>query len=408
MAKPKTPKKSVKDTQAQAKAQIEDAVVVEEPGVVTDGAETSQSIDPSDETPETPATEPLDPPPPDTDPVAPQVTADTPKRTGTFVPLVIGGIVAGAIGFGAATYLKIGNSVDPVEFQSALGAKDRQIENLTAELDALKEQVGAVDQRIKAVSTQGSDALASKLAAIRVATDKSLASISDRLAAIENRTTAQIATGDAGLGTLQGELDALRAAIKAQTAQSQTLATDLGTLKDQAQAKAAKEVATNKTVLARAALSQIRAAIDSGVVFDQALGNFQRYSDTSVDPDLARLAKTGVPSLPQLQDSFAPAARDALASARVAEPANGTFGKLQNFLKGQLGVRSLEPKEGTGPDAVLSRAEAALGAGDVAGTLDELKALSPAGRAKMAAWEAKAKTRVNALAAADALSQAIK
>jgi len=61
-------------------------------------------------------------------------------------------------------------------------------------------------------------------------------------------------------------------------------------------------------------------------------------------------------------------------------------------------VRSLEPREGAGADAVLSRAQAALRNGDVGGALSELDDLAPEGLAEMRGWMDLANSRVDALA----------
>ena len=88
-------------------------------------------------------------------------------------------------------------------------------------------------------------------------------------------------------------------------------------------------------------------------------------------PDaLSAPAKEGVadPGV-ALRSSFAPAARTALADARDADKTTG----LVAFLQRQTGARSVTPQEGDSPDAVLSRAEAALAGGDVAAALSELQ-----------------------------------
>ena len=65
------------------------------------------------------------------------------------------------------------------------------------------------------------------------------------------------------------------------------------------------------------------------------------------------------------------------------------------FLRTQMQARSLTPQEGSTPDAVLSRAEAALGGGDVAATLAELDALPAEGRAAMQGWIDEARIRAD-------------
>ncbi|CAM5310654.1 hypothetical protein FALB51S_00807 [Frigidibacter albus] len=115
----------------------------------------------------------------------------------------------------------------------------------------------------------------------------------------------------------------------------------------------------------------------------------------------------GVPTLGSLQDSFPEAARKALAASLPVTAGTGTWDRVGAFLQAQTGARSLAPREGTDPDAVLSRAEAALTAGDLQGALAELEGLPAEGRAATAAWEAQAAARIAATGAADALAAEI-
>jgi hypothetical protein len=115
-------------------------------------------------------------------------------------------------------------------------------------------------------------------------------------------------------------------------------------------------------------------------------------------------AGDGVPSLAALVDAFPPAARDALDASIRATMGEGALDRVSAFLRVQTGARSLEPRAGDDPDAVLSRAEAALRAGDLETTLAELTALPEAGQAAMADWIQAARTRFEAVEAARALT----
>src|SRR5690606_16625940 len=106
------------------------------------------------------------------------------------------------------------------------------------------------------------------------------------------------------------------------------------------------------------ALSRIETAMDSGAGYASAIADLRQLGITVPEPLIAA-AETGVPTQPALEARFPEAARAALAAARSAD-AGGEGGGFGAFLKTQLGARSLEPREGTDPDAILSRAEAAL------------------------------------------------
>ncbi|NCM97487.1 MAG: hypothetical protein GW948_09390, partial [Rhodobacterales bacterium] len=107
------------------------------------------------------------------------------------------------------------------------------------------------------------------------------------------------------------------------------------------------------------------------------------------------------PTLAALQAAFPEAARAALDAALRADMGTSLTQRMTAFLRTQTGARSLTPREGTDPDAVLSRAEAALLGGDLAGAQAEIGALPPEAQAAMADWQALAERR---LAATDALA----
>ncbi len=74
-------------------------------------------------------------------------------------------------------------------------------------------------------------------------------------------------------------------------------------------------------------------------------------------------------------------------------------GGVGAFLRRQLSIRSTAPREGTDPDAVLARAEAALGQGRLGVALREVEGLPEPARAAMAGWIAEAEARAGAEAA---------
>ena len=78
---------------------------------------------------------------------------------------------------------------------------------------------------------------------------------------------------------------------------------------------------------------------------------------------------------------------------------------MGGFLRRQLGARSVIPREGSDPDAVLSRAEAAVRDGRVADALREIDALPQGAKDAMQSWSADAKVRADAEAAVQDLSQ---
>ena len=72
-----------------------------------------------------------------------------------------------------------------------------------------------------------------------------------------------------------------------------------------------------------------------------------------------------------------------------------------------MGVRSLAPREGDDPDAILSRAQAAVTAGEIEGALAEIVMLPPDGQSAMTDWVTAARARLDALAAASGLAETL-
>jgi hypothetical protein len=98
--------------------------------------------------------------------------------------------------------------------------------------------------------------------------------------------------------------------------------------------------------------------------------------------------------------AFPDAARAALAAVAAEEAQGGGWSdRALAFLQMQTGARSVTEREGTGPDAVLSRAEAALREGRLADAVAEVTTLPPAAQAPLADWLAQAGTTLAARAA---------
>ncbi|MDO9525552.1 MAG: hypothetical protein Q7J57_08415, partial [Gemmobacter sp.] len=145
---------------------------------------------------------------------------------------------------------------------------------------------------------------------------------------------------------------------------------------------------------ARGVLLRVQAVIDTGGPISSLLDELAATGVTV--PAALRDVPAGVPTVSQLQDSFPEAARTAAAASIKVSP-DATLGdRTLTFLRRHTGARSLTPRDGADPDAVLSRAEAALRGGDVAGALAQLDQLPADAQAAMSEWRASAQTRVAA------------
>ena len=332
------------------------------------------------EAPAVPSVEKRKPAPePETQPEAPK--AAQPQQKVGFFPLALGGLVAGVIGFAAATL--------------TAPAPDT---SLADQIAAQSSQISALEQRVTAapaVDLSGIEAVQSDLAA-------QIADISERLTALEERPVSSGGSAAAGEG-VAGEMDALRAQIAEMTNAAQT---ELAEARAQAASIEENAAAAARNAAARAALARVQTALESGAPIGAALGDLEEALDQSA-PDALIAVQDGVPTLASLQDQFPDVARAALATARTEGVSGEETTGFGAFLRTQFDVRSTTPQEGNSADAILSRAEAAVRAGRLSDALAEISALPEVARAELSDWLGQAEARANAIAAVDMLSTSL-
>lgn len=316
-----------------------------------------------------------------------------PRGRNVVVALILGGIVAAAAGFGAGRYL----ISDPrlVDIRADL---EQQQETVSQLQDSVSDTQGYSDRIAQVEATAQENAGRFDSISQTVSTlESQLSETSDRLAELSVRPAEGGASDDQANAAFAQELAALREALAAQRAEIEKLASS-------AQEQQAEAELGAQEAMTRAALSRIGAALDSGTGFTAAVDDL-RDAGVEVPDDLETVAADGVETLSSLQEKFPDLAREALAEARQAsgEATNDVMG----FLRAQLGLRSLEPREGNDPDAVLSRAEAALRDGRLTDTLAEVEQLPEEARVVLSAWISDATRRRNATSAAEALAQTL-
>ena len=334
-------------------------------------------------------------PEPQADP-APETNAQQTQSAGAgFLPLLLGGVVAGAIGYGVATYFPMNDGSVDVSVQ--MQAQADQLAALEAKLaDIPAVDLSGVEAQIASVGDQA--------AALSGAIDTNFADLDARLTEVEKRPGADGTLSDTALAAYQRELEQLRADLEIQQATvMSTVAqaeTDLAAARAEAEALEQEARASAEAAASRAALNRVSTAIETGAPFADALGDL----GGDLPAALSSAAENGVATTAELTSDFPAAARAALATAR-AEGVSDESGGLGGFLRNQFDVRSTAPQEGSSPDAVLSRAEAAIKEGRVADALAEIEALPEVARAEMTDWTAQATERADVLDAVATLSE---
>lgn len=353
--------------------------VTQDDASVVDTGATELPMDDADYPRETPTEE--EPTAPENDRFVPAVQPR--QNSNPFWPLVLGGVVAACLGFVAGK----SQIIDPILPQSWRSA-DASVET-TASIEAMGQTVSQLKAEVDTLRGQIPDAPADNSETLSVLN----ASVDDLAARIDGLEQRPQAPSDA---TSSADVTALTDQMAAQQEQIDKLLEDAQLMQDTATTAAGN-------TLARAAATRVLSAIDSGAPFATALADVGANSDIEIPAELQRVADDGVTPLSELQQSLPDAARAALAAARTnATDADGGFG---GFLKRQLGARSVQPREGNDPDAVLSRVEDATRQGRLADALAEADALPEPAKAELQSWMDAAQARLEAMNAAETLIQ---
>ncbi|MFT3690835.1 hypothetical protein [Paenirhodobacter sp.] len=387
---------------------------------------TPAESEPADSDPKEP--EPVTDPEPTPEPVKPEPEAAKPEPAAPVVvhkgpgagALILGGVVAALIGGGATLYAiphlppQLAGWIQPPQpnttaFDSALSAQGSRIDAVAASVEALK---AAPAPAADLTGLQGAlDANAADMRTLQ----ESVKALADRITALESRPVAVVEGGAPvdSAAALQSQIDTLRAQlsgvgnvgdVQAQiAAAAAAVKSELESAQGQAsQIGSAAEAAARRS-LQQAAAARVAAALQAGVPLAPALADAEAAGLTVPDA-----LKADVPGLSVLQSTFPEAARTALTASRKAAAGTGLGERLGAFLMAQTGARSLTPREGTDPDAVMSRAQAAVDDGDLPRAIQEIGALPQAGQALMSGWITQAQLRIAADQAVADLAQSVK
>lgn len=321
---------------------------------------------------------------------APVAVVATRRRSPLW--LVLGGAIAAIIGYCVAQVVPSGWPMGGSKtLETQLAAEVTQVQ-------ALKDQVAALGKKLETAAALVDRV--SKLEAAPAPATPDLTSLEARIAGLEARPAG---SGDpAALAQLKSDIEVLKASGAGIVSPAVQASLDAKVSETQAKLTAIEEAAkTNSAaVLARAAKGQIAAALDSGAPYGSALKDL---SGTELPAVLTDNAATGLPTVQALQADFPAAARAALDAARRANMGASWSDRVGNFLRAQTGARTLTPRDGNDPDAVLSRAEAGAAKGDIATALKEIATLPPEGIAAMADWQKRARLRLDGEVAIQAL-----
>lgn len=342
------------------------------------------------------ASAPDQPKPTTTTPPSNKTSASTPPpsmpeakpRRSVFLPLVFGGVIAGGLGYAASELdlLNLRNDQGTAQLSETLSQQQDRIAALEGAEPTPSADLSAFEDLPPQISALRDDLSAQSA---------SLAEIDSRLTAVEKRPITG-GTSEEAIAAYERELAALQSSVAEQRREIEGLL-DNALSVEEATANAAQ------TAAIQSGLTRITAAINDGQLFESALAELRDNGISDVPEALTATAETGVKTLNSLQSRFPDSARATLSAARAEAPSDNDAG-FGGFLRRQLGARSVAPREGNDPDAVLSRAEAAVRDGRLDDAIAELDTLPEAARGGINDWLADAQARQAAKAAVQDLS----
>ena len=364
-------------------------------------------------------------------PISPAATTSTgpdERRALPVVPMIFALIVGAIIGAGSAALMYAYGGGGDTEQVTALTSRVDAIEKRPdpqPEIEALKSQIAAVPKtpafdpaplQDKIAGLQSDvDALKRKKAG-DPALDQKVDSLGGSVDALKAQG-ADVKGLDGKVAALSTQLDGLKQ--QGLDGKVAALAAALAGLKkqDDAQQGGLAALQTGQKALEGKVATPALAVVADSLV--EAIAQGKPYTSqvdalASLGADPAKVAvlhenaDKGVPSAQTLAQQFAPLADPIMATAAKAPPNAGLMDRLKSGMMSMVSVRSADATSGDDVGSRVSRIEADLTHGDVAGAYATWDGLPADAKAKSDAWGALAKTHVEAMSAARGLqSQAI-
>ncbi|MHA6324441.1 COG4223 family protein [Roseivivax sp. CAU 1753] len=331
-----------------------------------------------------------------------------------FVPTLLGGVLAAAIGFGLSQYLGgdlFGdNDAFANETRAALTEQTDSLDALNGRIDGLQESMPVIDLTSVETAIAGLSARSEELGTALGDLTGRMTALEEGGAALGNRVTelekapVEDAVSPAAIAAYEQEIARLREEVQATLADVEVQRQEISAIAEEAVAAERNANLRASRAELRGALAELTTEVDAGRPFADALAPLEASDMVDVPEVLSANATEGVATQAELIDTYPDAARAALGAARSATADEGGGNRLGSFFAEQLGARSVTPRDGTSADAILSRAEAAVKGGDLDTAINEISTLPEASRTALQEWVTRAETRAAAIAATDALS----
>jgi hypothetical protein len=269
-------------------------------------------------------------------------------------------------------------------------------------------EIAAVKESVEQLGTSDAPQQLARLQSALDGQGAELATLKEQLSGAEATTGQLSEEAVARIDVYRAELDGLRAEVGTLQDRVAGFTAEVGRAVQNAereiesartQVETARTEADTRLSAAEADtnLALIRAAIESGTPFEAPVAALQQRAEVTIPPGLTAAAPTGVATMARLRDDFSDAAHAAIRSSIMAGAGDGVIARTRAFFGAQVASRSLAPRDGVSPDAVLSRVEDRLRQDDLDGALTEAGQLPSEAQAAIGTWLAAARLRAGAV-----------
>lgn len=245
--------------------------------------------------------------------------------------------------------------------------------------------IAAIDKQIAESEQKLSARLDEALAKAEDANNATVQALQDQIAGLRTRLSALAETDSAVDEQLQPEIEALGSRI----AKLETAIPGVAEI-------VSKETAEAKVAAVAIAFANLRSAVSEGSPFVAELDVLKLLSPNTDLGSLASHAKTGIPIVNALAQSFT-TAKDVALTETPAASDGSLLGDLRASAQSLVTIRRLgEEATGDEPAAILARAQADLDQGKLAESVKQVETLDGAPRAAFASWLDQAHARLDA------------
>lgn len=277
-----------------------------------------------------------------------------------------------------------------------------RVEGIEGRLEALSGEVAGVSEALRAAALDGGTIPESTMAEIASNATK-MAGIQSGIAAL----TSDFGSLSTDLGSVQEQVAGVSDGVSGLTNRLDTMETEAQEREEAAKAAVAQAEAAAasqaRDIEIKEEIEAVRLALDNGSEFSAQIERLSELGVTPVPEILNNAANGWMPTPAKLQAEFKPLSHQAIRETIKADAGDGAAGRIGAFLQSQVATRSLEPSEGDGTDAILSRIEAAIAADDLTTVQEEASALPEVAATLLKPWLRKVAARKAALEAVDAI-----